>query len=71
MLLALLHNSTRGTEVDKILRLVADRQQAFEAGRRFLEALQEADLNRDGFISLDEYKKTFIHVGIWRYVHTT
>lgn len=48
--------------MDKVLKVQNERQQAFEAGKRLLAALKDADLNRDGTISLEEFRKTFVQV---------
>ena len=49
----------RGAKCDRILRRNEEKQKLMEAGKRFLEVLQEMDVNHDSEIELDEFKNAF------------
>ena len=56
----------RGPSCDKAIANVTRSQRMMDAGSRFLQALSEADLDRDGKISLLEFRAAFVEVGSWK-----
>ena len=49
----------RGAKCDRILRRNEEKQKLMDAGKRFLEVLQEMDVNRDSEIDMDEFRNAF------------